>query len=437
VTVDTRERLTEGMSRARLRLESRRAIRSLPPIVLGVVVTLVGGALLFSQLTPTLFKSTREVRVAIDDGFGVLPGVNQVRYRGVPAGQIKAVERDGTQLVLRLSVRKDFPIYKDARAELRPETPLNDMYLDVIDPGTKAAGVLGSGDVLPEPRTETNVKIDDVLNALQPTTRVRLEQLLDNLGGGLKDRGAGLRAAVAEFTPFIADAGKVSSAIARHEGLMKRLVHNAGILTTELGDRQKQVRTLVSAGSATLGALQEGSPGLNQTLAELPGVVREVNASFAAVRGVVGDVDRAVSDLDPVADRLPGALTDVRALNGALSPAARRLRSTVTQLTPLATSLRPVARDLQASIVALRPQAGSINYVTDSLAKCEQGVIGFFQWNASLSKFGDISGPIPRGNLAVGVPDLGLTNTKTRTPAKNCAGGHTIAGKVPTAEDEG
>ncbi|MCW3041275.1 MAG: hypothetical protein JWM31_3180 [Solirubrobacterales bacterium] len=435
--VDTRDRLSGGLNATRLRLEARRSLPSLPPIVLAVIATLVGGALLFSQLTPTLFKSTREVQFAIDDAYGVLPGVNQVRYLGVPAGQIKKIERHGTRLILRLSVRKDYPIYKDARAELRPETPLNDMYLDVVDPGHRSAGELGGGDVLPETRTASNVKINDVLNALNPNTRVRLEQLLDNLGNGLHDRGLALRAAVDAFSPFLADAGRITDAVARHQKLTRRLVHNAGVLTTELGTRQQQLRTLVAAGSATLGALQQGSPDLDRTLRELPPTVNEINASFASVRGVLPDLDRAVTDLDPVADRLPAALRDVRELNGVLSPAVRRLRAPVTQLVPFANQLRPVARNLQASIVALRPQTGSIDKITTSLVKCEQGVIGFFQWNASLSKFGDISGPIPRGNLAVGVPDLGGTGTAPRTPVKNCSGGVTTNGTVPTVKDEG
>jgi phospholipid/cholesterol/gamma-HCH transport system substrate-binding protein len=436
VTVDTRDRLTEGINATRLRLELKRALPSLPPILLGVAATLVGAALLFSQLTPTLFKSTREVHVAIDDADGVLPGVNQVRYRGVPAGTIKEIERHGTQLVLKVTLRKDFPLYKNAHAELRPETPLNDMYLDFVDPGTKAAGALG-GDTLPEPQTATNVKIDDVLNALQPNTRLRLEQLLDNLGNGLADRGAGLRAAVEQFTPFLAKAGQISAAVARHETATKRLVHDAAILTTELGERQREVRTLVSSGSATLGALQAGSADLDQTLRELPSTVSEINASFAAVRGVVDDVDRAVTDLGPVADQLPTALKSVRALNAVLSPAVKRLQRPVVRLEPFAARLRPVADDLQSAVQALRPEAPSIDKVTRDLVACERGIIGFFQWNASLSKFGDARGPIPRGNLAVGVPDVGLPGLATRAPAKNCAGGTTLPGRVPTSKDEG
>lgn len=273
MSLDARQRLTDGVNAARLKLEVRRAIPSLPVILLGVAATLAGAAAIFSQLTPTLFKDTREVRVQIDDAYGILEGVDDVRYRGVPAGTIEQVQRDGTQLVLQLKVRKDYPLYNDARAELRPDTPLNDMYLDFVDPGSPRAGTLEPGRPLPESRVATSVKINDVLNTLRGTERTRLSQLLDNLGNGLADRGAALRAALDQFAPFIQKAGVITDELARHQALTKRLVHNAALLTTDLGERERLVRRLVAEGSATLGALQDGSPDLDATLAELPSTV--------------------------------------------------------------------------------------------------------------------------------------------------------------------
>lgn len=433
---DTRDFLSHGMNRQRLKLEAKRALPSLPVILLGLAATLVGGALLFSQLTPTLFKPTRDVRFAVDDAYGILEGVDEVRYRGVPAGVIKKIERDGTQLVLQVSLRKEYPVYKDVRAELRPETPLNDMYLDVVEPGTKAAGEIGDATV-PETQVATSVKINDVLNVLESTERTRLSQLLDNLGNGLADRGDALRAAVYEFTPFVAKAGVIADELARRERMTKRLVRNASVLTTELGAREGQIRDLVRDGSATLGALQAGSSDLDAALRELPPAVSEIKASFAAVMGVVDDVDRAIGDLGPVADRLPASLRSIRGLNSTLAPAVRSLRSPVRRLVPFARSLRPVVTDLNATATALLPRVGSLDKVTKSTALCEDAIIHFFQWNASLSKFGDVRGPIPRGNLAFGAPDTGAPGLKKRSPAENCAGGTTTDGRVPTAGDEG
>lgn len=436
MSLDTRDRITEGVNPTRLRLETKRSIPSLPVIVLGVIGTLVGAALLFSQLTPTLLKATNEYRVAIDDAYGILEGVDEVRYRGVPAGLIQGIERDGTDLVLVVSLREEYPIYKDARAELRPETPLNDMFLDIIDPGTKVAGELGE-DTLSETRTDTSTKINDVLNTLRADERTRLAQLLDNLGNGLADEGRGLRAAVAEFTPFVAQAGVIADELAERETATKRLITNATILTTTLGESETELRTLIRDGSATLGTLQEGSADLDATLAELPPTVSEISSSFAAVRGVVDELDEAVSDLGPVADRLPRGLRTARDLEDDLGPAVRELQQPVQRLVPLTEALRPVTGDLKASVAALRPEVGSIDKATTSVAACEDGIIGFFQWNSSLSKFGDIRGPVPRGNVAFGVPDTGAPGLKTRKAPPNCADDHTIGGRPATKKDEG
>lgn len=431
--VDPLDRLTHGVNLVRLKIEGRRALPAIPTLVLAALATFAGGALLFSQLTPTLFKSTRVVRFAVDDAYGVTPGVNDVRYRGVPAGAIKTIDRDGTQVVLEVSLRKDFPVYADVRAVLRPETPLEDMYLDVVDPGTKGAGKL-SGTV-PAARTDTSVNIDDVLNTLRSDERTRLSQLLDNLGNGMAGGGDGLRRTVNAFTPFLADAGVITDQVARRKAMTQRLISNAALLTSELGKREEQVRHLVRDGSATLGTLSEGSSDLDATLREIPPSLRSVNASFGALRGVLEDVDQAVTDLDPVADRLPSALGDVRTLNKALAPAVDELQTPVRRLVPFAATLRPVAGDLDVTAQALRPQAGSLNTITKDLVSCEKAVIHFFQWNSSLSKFGDVRGPIPRGNLAAQAP--GAAKTDRKPLETNCAGGTTIGGRPASAEDAG
>lgn len=434
---DPRDRLTSGVTRGRLALEARRSLPYVPTLILAVVATLVGAAAIFSQLSNTLFKSTNEYRFAVDDAYGVLPGVDDVRYRGVPAGTIKEVERDGIQPVLRVSLRSDFPtIYKDVRAELRPETPLNDQYLDIVDPGTPQAGEL-DGDVVSAARTSTNVKINDVLNTLEANERTRLSQLLDNLGNGLGDRGDDLRIAVATFTPFVRSATVLAEQLAQRKRSVKRLVSNAATLTEALGERETEIRRLVSEGAATLGTLQAGSADLDATLRALPGTTRAIDSSFRAVTAVLDDVDRAVGDLRPIAEDLPQSLATVRRLEDVLGPAVSRLARPVERLVPFARALRPVASELSRTVDALAPQTDSIDKTTTSLVKCEAGIKGFFQWNASLSKFGDVRGPVPRGNLAMQAPDLGVPGVAKRVAPENCAGGVTLNGRTPTKEDEG
>jgi len=56
----------------------------------------------------------------------------------------------------------------------------------------------------------------------------------------------------------------------------------------------------------------------------------------------------------------------------------------------------------------------TVSRLTQRLVDCENGVIRFFQWNASMSKFGDQNAAVPRGNLAFGVPDGGAPNEPRR-----------------------
>lgn len=433
--LDVRDRMTEGVNRARLRLEARRAVSPLVVVIAGLLVAALGGTWLITHTVATFLRGTYEVRVAVRDAYGVQPGVDRARYRGVEAGAITGLEREGDQVIVVAEIDKRYgPIYRDAKAELRPQTPLNDMYLDIVDPGTEAAGELEG--VLPEAQTETAVRIDEVLHTLQADERARLRALLDNLGNGLEDGGRRLRTAVAELTPLVRAAGRLTDQLAARRKATRRLVHNLAILTEELGRRDAQLRRLVRDGSAALGTLQAGSADLDATLRLLPPAVSELLASFSRVRGVLGDVDAAVDELMPVADRLPAALESVRALDADLSGVVRDLRDPVRRLVPLSDALRPVARSADRALAALRPLVPAIDKTTDGVVRCRYGIRGFFQWNASLSKFGDARGPIPRGNLAVGVPDTGLPGLARRLPGRNCVPGTTIGGRVPRPEDE-
>lgn len=432
---DVTGRISQGINRARLALEARRASRPLAIVLVGLAVAAVGGAWLAGHVSSTLLGGTYTVRFAVPDASGVVPNVDRARFRGITAGSITGLDREGSQLVLTAKFDKDYgPVYRDLKAVLRPQTPLDDMYLDIVDPGTPSAGKVTG--IVPESQIDTSVDIGDVLQVFGSDERTRLGQLLDNLGNGMKDGGVRLRTAVAEITPFLKAVAGITDQVALRKRETRRLVHNLTLLTGELGRREKQLRTLVRDGSATFGTLQAGSADLDATLRELPGTFSTLQASFSRVRGVLDDVDGAVESLQPVADRLPAALTTVRRLQPDLDRAVRRLAGPVRRLVPLARSLVPVASGLDEAFAALQPQAHSINKITDAVNRCLDPIRGFFQWNASLSKYGDARGPIPRGNLAFGVPDTGVLPAR-RTPGENCVPGHAIGGRVPTPEDEG
>jgi virulence factor Mce-like protein len=433
---DPRDHLTEGVTATRLQRETRKSLKPVTLTVLSVVAAAVIASYLMSSTSAIFGHDTYTVRWAVPQNYGVYEGFDEVRFRGVTAGTITEVEREGPRLILVTKIRKDIgKVYKDARAQIRPVTPLNDVYLDVVDPGTPAAGRAEENEPLGERQTATSVTVADVLNVFDEDVRKSTYRLLDQLGNGMADRGAGLRRAFVALGPFLDDAGALTRQIARRERATKRLVHNVAVLTTELGRRDGELKRLTTTGAATVAALRQGAGDLDRTLAELAPTFTTLRSSLAEVRGVVDDVDGGLRALVPVADRVPAALKTVDELVGVLRPAATRLRPAVRGLTPFVSELDEVSRHLGPIAGALRPHVPVLDRLTRNLVSCEDGVIGFFQWNTSLGKFGDRTGPILRGNLAAGVPAAGAPGEATREPEPGCTPGPTVKGVVERKDE--
>jgi ABC-type transporter Mla subunit MlaD len=429
--IDVRDRRTERISRARLELEVRRAARPTVVVAAGLLIGLACALYIGLHVSRTLLSSTFRVRFAVDDASGVVAGLDEVRFKGIPAGTITNVSLVGGHAVLTAQIQEQYgPIYRDAQAALRPNTALQDMYLDIVDRGSKVAGKAVYAQPLASSQTSASVNIDDVLNTFRADQRVQLRTLLDVLGNGLYDRGAALRTAFVDLVPLLRVAGNMSGQLAQRAPMVRELVHNMALLTTELGRRQQALRTLVSAGSAVLTTTQDSSSNLAATLRELPPTMGAIDTSFSAVRAILPRVDGAVQGLYPIAAELPGALAAIRRLSGEANPALQALQQPVQRLVPLASALVPLSSNLDSALTSLLPQVGTFNHTTQDLVSCKKGVQGFFQWDASMSKFGDARGPVPRGNVVVGG---GLPN---EYPPQSCTPGTAIGGALPTAADE-
>ncbi|MCW3039813.1 MAG: MCE-family protein Mce6D [Solirubrobacterales bacterium] len=434
--IDVRDFVGARDNRARLALEARRGARPMVTVVIGAIVGLAIAGYILANVSKTLLSKTREVSFVVADATGVVTGADEVRVKGIPAGAITKVEiKDGVAILTAKVQKKYGAIYKDAHAQLRPNTALQDMYLNIVDRGTKDAGELDSSEPLPAGQTEVPVSINDVLNVFKAPVRLRLHTLLDDLGGGLQDRGARLRTAFAEFVPFVQDAAALSDQLARRAPMVKRLIHNTAVLTDTISAHQQQLNTLVHSGALTLTTLKDSRGDLGATLDALPPTLRAIDSSFTAVRGTLPVVDTALRAVRPVAQQLPGALDDVQRLNASAAPAVNRLRTPVRALVPLSAALRPVSHDVAAAVDALKPQVPVVNKVTRDLVLCEKGIVGFFQWNMSLGKYGDSRGPYPRGNLVIGAQSSSVLNDPSEFYGSSCAPGRPIAGRPAKPSD--
>lgn len=433
---EVRSHISHRMSRSRIELQLRRSGRPLLVFGLGLLLMLLSLFFIGRNLPGGGgLTSTQAVRFAVPDATGVVAGRAEIRFKGIPAGTITNVDYDRDRAILTAEIHTERgPIYRNARAQLRPSTPLQDMYLDIVDRGTPPAGPAAKGGPLPESQTTSGVNVADVLQVFDRGTRVRLRTLLDQFGRGLDENGASLQTAFVRLVPLLRAAERFADQVVIREARTRRLMHNFNLLTRELGSREQQLRRLVRDGAATLTTLEAGSGDLDATLRVLPVTLGRIDSSFAAVRSILPDVDSAVRSLDPAVDALPSALDAARALGDDARPAVTGLQPSVRALSPLARQLRPLSAELIAAFDELAPHAPTFDHVTTSLSKCGLVLQRFFQWTQSVFALGDAHGEAPRGDAAFGLDSTGRTSSPRTFAAPNCTGNGRTLGGAPAQE---
>lgn len=414
----------------RLRLELRRAAVPLTVVVVGLVAALIGAYSIVSRTNIAANDGERQVlRVSVTDAQGVVPGRNEVRWAGVVVGRVSDVELDGRRAVLTLEVDRDRAggrrVHRDARLALRPQTLLQDMYVDIERSGTPRAGAATGDDVLDAQRTRTPVAMADVLNVFDEPVAERLQTLLAELSVGLDDGGAQLREGFAAFVPLLESQQRLTEIVARRERTVARLIRTSGLLFDELGRREADITSLVEAGADALGATAARAPELRRTLLELPPTLATLRSSMVGLRTASDRLRPAITALRPVTRELPEGLAAVRELAVTATPALRTARTPVRRLRPLAADLAPVARDLEGAFAGLAPQAPRLDRITAALARCERFVPKFFAWTSSVLKWGAEGTPnaSARGDAVITPSVPTGTKDPALEPVIGCADG--------------
>lgn len=376
----------------RLQLELKRA--RVPLIWL--LVLLAGGAtatwvILRNISAAKPWESYAEYPMALSTAKGLLPGRTEVRVSGVQGGgTVHKVELVNGRPVMTIKLKRKYaPMYRDAHVRVRPQSPVEDLYVDVIDRGSPRAGELTEDTLLPASRVQTTVDVGRVLNTFPADTRGHLATVLNELARGLGDRGESLREGFAQLDPFLADAQRLSTELAERRRNLARMVHTFGGVMDVLARRDRQLTELVRGTSATLGELGRNDRPLASTLAQLPPMLNTLRASFASLRTAQDTLDPALRALGPVARELPEGLEALEGFSVRAAPALRALRPAVGGLRPLARDLSPTSRSIERALRPARPLVPGIDRITTNAVPCLGELQDFMGNTLSLLKFGD------------------------------------------------
>jgi virulence factor Mce-like protein len=407
--------------KGRALLEIRRSLRWFVVFLSLCVLGGISAAVIFKNLTfnrPWVDYDT--VRVEADDVTGIVPGKHQVRLHGVKVGVVDEAKLTSGRPVLTLRIERKFaPIYRDASMRVRPVTPLQDLYLNITDRGTRQAGIADDSYVIPARRTVDPVEIGRVLDTFDADTRERLTTLLHEIGPSLHDGGKKLRSAFVEVAPFLQVARDATRVLADRERNVRSLVHNFGGVADALAKRDRQLAKLVRRGSASLSELAANDVPLGATISRIPPLLQAMRSSFASLRTLSGDLDPALRSLAPVADELDDGLRGLEQFGADAVPALRALRPSVRELRPMARTLVPTSRALEAAFERLRGQAPQFDRLTQELVPCLDMAQDFFHHTLSVFKFADGLGAFPRAETTIDTDGYGngqapAVNTRLR-----------------------
>ncbi len=399
------------------------------------IVGLAIGVYILNQQSlrfPLVQEKPKQIEIELSNAQAVQPGQGQtVRVAGVEVGRIADVHVEDGIAVVTLEIKKEYEnlIREDATALLRPKTALKDMFLEV-NPGT-GKPVAGNGRIQVA-NTLPDIDPDEIYAALDADTRPYLKLLVAGAGKGLRDRGDDLREVFRRFEPIHRDLARVTKASAQRRVALKELIHNYGLLMTELGKHPQDLRRLVTASHSVFDALANEDTAISASVAQLP-------ASLRASERALGQVQEFAPVLRSSLESLRKPIRKLPATNAAVIPFLKQTEPVIrTQIRPFVRAARPWTDDLRLAAKGtaqampdLQRSFGELNRFFNigafnpggaegldgkSISEQRQRQEGFLYWLAWVSQNGsslfssaDGQGPWRRVTIC-GVPAAALTS---------------------------
>jgi phospholipid/cholesterol/gamma-HCH transport system substrate-binding protein len=394
---------------------------------------------------PLIESKPMQLKADFSDAQAVIPGQGQtVRVAGVKIGDIGKVDLKNGHAVVTLEIDKKYDqlIHQDATALLRPKTGLKDMFIEV-EPGTDKSPLMHAGDHIPITNTAPDIDPDEFLSALDTDTRAYLQLLINGAGKGLKGNGNNLRDIFKRFEPLHRDLARVSQAIAERRHNMKRLIHNYASLVDELSNKDKDLRTLVTASNAVFKQFAAEDQGIQSTVGQLPGSLNQTATTLQKVNTLAGEMKATLPGLGPVFKQIdktnhqvlpfvkeatPEIKTEIRPFVRTARPYVRDLRPASENLATASPDLTNAFKELNRffNMLAYNP-GGAEKLASSTDTKRDEGYQFWLAWvghvTDSMFSTGDASGPLRRAittidcntlRSAVGAtalePLLGLTD---------------------------
>jgi virulence factor Mce-like protein len=353
------------------RISARLGIDPLELLGLAVlIVGLLGWVVAFTGGLSGLFgSSTRTVRANFASVEDIVPN-DPVRIDGVQVGSVANVtpQAGGRGATVTMSIDSSSAIYRNASANIVWRTILGANDAITIDPGTRAAGLLGSA-TLPQSQDSNQVELDQITQAgFDGGAQLGIRTILSQLSVALSEHPA--LASGLTTLARIAPAATVGIGAVRGEVQdtdLRSLIDNAGkaARAVTVGAGGSGTRRFVQTAAATLSDISSNAGALRAGIEHLNPDIDMTGPDFHELVSVAYQAA-------PVLDKLIAAAPQVEPTLRSLTPTVSNLHTLLIDATPLVNRLRPAVHSLAATATVGVPVIDSLN---PSMARLQNTIL--------------------------------------------------------------
>jgi phospholipid/cholesterol/gamma-HCH transport system substrate-binding protein len=243
---------------------------------------------------------------------------------------------------------------------VRPRTGLQDMFIE-LDPGTEGAGEFEDGEHIPLQHTQTQVNLDEVLEALDGDTQAYLRALFVGGGQGLKGRGRDLGKVLGTLGPINEKLARLNRLVSKRRENLANVIHDLDTLSEDIGDNGQTLAALVDSSNSALGAIASQDLNVRQTIAELPSTLQTARATLDRLQPYAALLGPTFNNLRPFARNLDEMNASVRAVADTYPVIRDEIRPFVRAARAPVRDLRPAASDLARTTPRLTDLAYELN----------------------------------------------------------------------------
>ncbi len=369
-----------------LRRQIERYGRWVVAIAFLMVIGVASGAYILSKERFTSpFADRYEIHADFSNAAGLEPGLGQpVNVAGVRVGTVLGADlRDGAaDVTMSIDPGKLPHVYSDATATLAPNTPLQDMEVD-LDPGLRSKPPLPDGATIPHSRTNVPPSYDDLTRTLDADTRSYLGALVVSAESGLRGNGDDLQRTLRALGPTTAQARRIGDLLVARRDELARVVHNLGVLADAAGSNDHELAQVVGAGDATLRAFSSQRAALSESVSRLPGTLHLSRTTFGHVATLARALAPTLRALRPSIAGLPAGLRATNDLLGQSVPLVHASKPVLRAAIPINRDLGHVADGLQAVSPDIATAFRILDYTANELSYNPPGSDeGYLYWLA-------------------------------------------------------